>query len=250
MSEPHSQATPFGFAGADNWSRAGTFVRGTSVLFRMPAFILLASSMGYGALARDSGLDFGLTLVINAAFFALPGQIVLVDQIARGAALGSAAFAVALTAVRLLPMTVALMPFLRDNERLPRFGFLATHFIAITVWVDAMLRLPHLPPSKRFTYFLGIGVAMLTTMMSGSALGYLLAASVPPALSAALLFMSPAFFWLSQIGTARQPADWVALSIGCVLGPVLFHWLPGFDLLLAGLIGGTIAFIVARWQKT
>ncbi len=55
-------------------------------MFRVPAAVLCASSMGYGALARDSGLDLGMTLFINTTLFALPAQVVLVDQIGRGAA--------------------------------------------------------------------------------------------------------------------------------------------------------------------
>ena len=216
------------------------------MMFRVPAAVLCASSMGYGALARDSGLDLGLTLFINATFFALPAQVVLVDQIARGAALSGAAFAVALTAIRLLPMTVSLMPLIRNGDRLPKFGFLAVHFIAISVWVDSAVRLPLLPPPKRFAYFLGMGLGMMATTLTGSSIGYLLASSVPTIVSAALLFMSPTFFWLSQVGTARLPADWLAIAIGCVIGPLLFQIVPGLDLLLAGLIGGTIAFVVGK----
>ncbi len=216
------------------------------MMFRVPAAVLCASSMGYGALARDSGLDLGLTLFINATFFALPAQVVLVDQIARGAALSGAAFAVALTAIRLLPMTVSLMPLIRNGDRLPKFGFLAVHFIAISVWVDGAVRLPKLPPEKRFAYFLGMGLGMMAATLTGSSIGYLLASSVPTIVSAALLFMSPTFFWLSQVGTARLPADWLAIAIGCVIGPVLFQIVPGLDLLLAGLIGGTIAFFVGK----
>ena len=216
------------------------------MMFRVPAAVLCASSMGYGALARDSGLDLGLTLFINATFFALPAQVVLVDQIARGAALSGAAFAVALTAIRLLPMAVSLMPLIRNGDRLPKFGFLAVHFIAISVWVDGAVRLPKLPPEKRFAYFLGMGLGMMAATLTGSSIGYLLASSVPTIVSAALLFMSPTFFWLSQVGTARLPADWLAIAIGCVIGPVLFQIVPGLDLLLAGLSGGTIAFFVGK----
>jgi predicted branched-subunit amino acid permease len=205
--------------------------------------------MGYGALAKDSGLDLALTLFINAIFFALPAQVVLVDQIARGAALGGAAFAVALTAIRLLPMTVSLIPLMRNGERLPRFGFLAVHFVAISVWVDGTLRLPYLPPPKRLPYFLGMGLGMMMATLTGSTTGYILASSVPPTVSAALLFMSPTFFWLSQVGTARLLPDWLAIGLGCVIGPLLFQFVPGLDLLLAGLIGGTIAFIVGKRRQ-
>ncbi|MFY0610540.1 MAG: AzlC family ABC transporter permease [Hyphomicrobiaceae bacterium] len=246
MTEPIAKAQAFGFDGAATWSPLGTLARGMTILFRVPAAVLCASSMGYGALAHDSGLDLGLTLFINATLFALPAQVVLVDQMARGATLAAAAFAVALTAIRLLPMTVSLMPFIRDGDRRPRFGYLAAHFIAISVWVDCMLRLPALPPPKRFAYFLGMGLGMMVATLTGSTIGYLLASSVPPVVSAALLFMSPAFFWLSQVGTAKIVPDWVAIAIGCIIGPILFQLVPGLDLLLAGVIGGTIAFMIGK----
>jgi len=237
------------FDGAAEWSPFGTFARGATMMFRVPAAVLCASSMGYGALARDSSLDLGLTLFINATLFALPAQVVLVDQIARGAALGGAAFAVALTAIRLLPMTVSLLPLLRNGKRLPRFGFLAVHFVAISVWVDGVMRLPLLPPAKRFTYFLGMGFGMMIATLTGSTIGYLLASSVLPVISAALLFMSPAFFWLSQIGTANRRADWIAIGLGCTIGPILFQLTLGLDLLLAGLIGGTVAFVIGKRER-
>ena len=240
---------PVKFDGAANWSTLGTLARGASSLFRVPAAVLCTSSMGFGALARDSGLDLGLTLFINATVFALPGQVVLVDEIAGGAALLGAAFALALTAVRLLPMTVSLMPLIRSGDRLPPFGFLAVHFVAISVWVDAVVRLPALPREKRYAYFIGMGLGMLLATLIGTAIGYGLASSVSPVISAALLFMSPVFFWLSQVGTARLAADWLAIGIGGVVGPLLFLFAPGWDLLLAGLIGGTIAFLVGRRQR-
>lgn len=205
--------------------------------------------MGYGALARDAGLDLALTLYINALFFALPAQVVLVDQIARGAALAGAAFAVALTAIRLLPMTVSLMPLLRDDEKPNRFTFLATHFVAISVWVDGVIRLPMLPPSKRLIYFIGMGLGMMSATLTGSAIGYTVSSSVPSILAAALLFMSPSFFLLSQIGSARTGVDLAAVALGAALGPMFYIIAPGLDLLLAGAFGGTIAFVLSKRSK-
>lgn len=206
--------------------------------------------MGYGALARDSGLDLGLTLFIHAIFFALPAQVVLVDQIARGAALSGAAFAVTLTAIRLLPMTVSLMPLLRNVDRLPWYGILSAHFVASSVWVDSFVRLPKLPPRLRLTYFLGMGLGVLAITLLGTAIGYHLASMVPPLIAATLLFMTPIFFLLSQVGSARLPADWVAIAIGCALGPILYQVVPSLDLLLTGLVGGTVAYLLNRRART
>lgn len=249
MNAPASPPDNLQLESAETWSTAQTLLRGATIAFRVPGLVLSVSSMGYGALARDTGLDLGLTLFINATFFALPAQVVLVDQIARGAALSGAAFAVALTAIRLLPMTVSLMPLIRTGDRLPWTGVLAAHFVAISVWVDGFTRLPRLPKRSRFRYYLGMGLGMLAATLTGTTVGYFLASSVPPVIAATLLFMSPSFFLLSQIGSARLPADWVAVALGCVLGPVLYKLVPGLDLLLAGLIGGTIAYVINRRSR-
>ena len=100
--------------------------------------------MGYGALAHDAGFELGQTLLISASFYALPAQVIFVDQMARGASLAAAAFAVTLTAVRLLPMTVSMMPYLRDPE-LPRcVVFPIAHFMAVTSWIEGNRVLPGL----------------------------------------------------------------------------------------------------------
>jgi hypothetical protein len=38
--------------------------------------------------------------------------------------------------------------------------------------------------------------------------------------------------------------DLLAIGIGCVLAPVFYLLMPGFDLLATGVIGGTLAFLL------
>ena len=46
-----------------------------------------------------------------------------------------------------------------------------------------------------------------------------------------------------------RPNDVVPLGAGLVLGPVFFIAAPGFDLLLSGLVGGTIAYLVGARSR-
>lgn len=239
-----------GLDGTGEWGQLRAFFMGATILLRAPGVVLFGAAMGYGALARDAGLDLGLTVFLTAVFFALPAQIVLIDQVARDALLVGAAFAVALTAIRLLPMTVSLIPFLRHNGRLSPAGFFATHFVAASVWIEGSKRLPLLPTRVRVAYFLGLGLGMLCATATGSTAGFLVAKALPPLLSAAFLLMSISYLLLSLIGSMKIKADWVALVSGVILGPVLYLLVPGFDLLLAGLIGGTIAFAAARRMRS
>jgi predicted branched-subunit amino acid permease len=230
-------------------SRGHAFCRGLLIAFTVPGCVLFSTSIGFGALARDSGFALGHALFLTAGVYALPAQVVLIDQLARGAALAAAAFAVTLTAIRLLPMTVTMIPLLRDEENPRWLEVLACHFIAVTAWIEGHRRLPHLPGHLRLAHFLGIGCGMATATSFGSITGFFLAGTVPPVLSAALLFMTPLYFLLSMLLTARTGPDLLAVALGCLLGPPLFLAMPGFDLLATGLLGGTAAYLAGRRRR-
>src|SRR5208282_4690933 len=82
-----------------------------------PAAVLGLSFVGFGVLCHGTQFGLAAALYTTVFVFALPAQVVLVDQIARHVPLWSAALAVAFTGVRLLPMTVSLLPHLRAGRR-------------------------------------------------------------------------------------------------------------------------------------
>ncbi len=261
MSETSSDndATAASVGGAPRWvagaGRARAFLYGVMVAPMVPGLILLASAAGFGVLAHDAGLSLSQSLLVMALYFGLPAQVAVADQLARDASFWSCAFAVALTGVRLLPMTVTLVPYLREprgegvgaaSGRAGIAQVLAVHFVAVTAWLEGMRTLPQLPGQLRVAHFLGIGTGLLSMTLVGTAAGFLLVGVVPAVVGAVLLFVSPAYFLLSLIDGARVPADWWAIGLGCALSPIMYFLAPGFDLLLAALFGGTVAFFLGR----
>jgi len=229
-----------------NGSQLGAFARGLLLVLSVPAAVLFATALGFGALARDGGFTAGHAAFMSVGMFALPNQVVLVDQLARHETLAAAALAVTLAAFRLLPMTVTLAPLFRGSRPRWPLELLATHFIAITTWIEANRRLPQLPPDLRLPYHLGSGVAIAAMMLLGTLAGYLLVGGVPAIVAAALLFMNPLYFILSLVATSRSRMDIAAIVAGCALAPVLYALAPGFDLLATGIIGGTLAYLWGR----
>jgi predicted branched-subunit amino acid permease len=225
-------------------TQIGAFASGLSLILSVPSALLFAAGLGFGALARDGGFSIAHTAFITASMFALPNQVVLVDQLARNETLLAVAFAVGLAALRLLPMTVTIVPLLKGGRPRPALEALAVHFVAVTPWIESQRRLPSVPAGLRLATYLGLGLAFWATMMAGTMAGYTLAASVPAPVSATLLFLTPIYFLLSLLATARVRMDLLAVGLGCALAPVLYVLTPGFDLLATGLIGGTLAFLL------
>ena len=153
----------------------------------------------------------------------------------------------ALTAVRLMPMTVILMPLLRGHGG-GRLRELATvHFVGVTQWLEGLRRLPEVPVHLRLVHYLGIGVSVSSGTLAGSALGYLLTDAVPAWVVAALLFMTPLYFLLSLIETSsRSLTDRYALVLGVTCGPLAYLVAPDFDLLITGLGAGTLGWMLGR----
>lgn len=220
--------------------------RGARETTIIPAALLFTTFIGFGALTSETGLSLLDTLFMSAFIYALPGQVVLVDQIGRGASIVTAALAVTATGVRLLPMTVALLPMIRDRGIPKWMEFAAAHFVAVTVWVESLRRAPAVPRHLRAAYVLGIGIWLVFASCCGALIGFLLAANVPPVIAAALLFMTPLYFMLAMIGSARGVEGLAPIILGGMLGPLFHMLIPELDLALAGLVGGTLSFWISR----
>jgi predicted branched-subunit amino acid permease len=182
--------------------------------------------------------------------WASPAQVILYGGLAAGVALPAIAIAVCLSSIRFLPMTIAILPLLRHpGQRLP-VQLLAAHYVAVTVWVENMRRLPAIPPAERAAYYFGFANATLAVSCMLTGLGYVLAGAVPAPLAAGLLFLPPLFFALSLAAGSRTAADWSAPALGFLLTP-LSTALAGkdFDLLVTGVVGGTVAYGIRQARR-
>jgi hypothetical protein len=85
--------------------------------------------------------------------------------------------------------------------------------------------------------------------VSATAAGFYLAASLPPLMSAALLFLTPLAFLMSTLRNARLLVDRLALALALVLGPLFAYWQIGLDLMWSGIVAGTLAYAVHRVRE-
>lgn len=212
----------------------------------VPAIVLMSAFIGFAGLTREAGISLAEAVFMTLFVWALPAKVVLLGAIMSGTSLPATAFAVALSSIRLTPMVVTLLPELRAPGTRKWVLYLLSHFIAVTSWVLAMEKIRNVPRDMRTAWYGGLGAALLFVSTSVVAVTYVVAGALPPVLSAALLMLTPMYFLTSLWGSARETASYFAMAFGLVLGPLFHLWLPGFDLLAAGIVGGGAAWLLHR----
>jgi predicted branched-subunit amino acid permease len=217
---------------------------GTTVL----ALVLFATYLGIGALAHDTNFSLGWVLASTLLIWAGPAQIILISTLGSGATVVQAAVAVTLSAIRLFPMVVSVLPMLRTPRTKRRHLLLVTHFIAVTLWVECYRLLPRVPRERRVAFVHGLGCALLINCMIATTIGYQLAANLPPLFAAAILMLTPLAFLLSTARNCREISDVLALALGLALYPAIAMLQTGVDVLISGLSAGSIAYAVHWWR--
>lgn len=233
----------------DDASHLRWFLRGSWEAVSIPVLMLMSAILGFAGLAREAGFSLAETLFMSAVIWALPAQVVLIGAVMSGATIFGAAFAVALSSIRLLPMVVALVPELRGPRTRKWVLYALSHFIAITSWVMAQRLLPGVPRDMRTAFYGGLAITIVVANLVVVAVVYVVAADLPPTLSAALLLLTPMYFLTSMWGSARERAGHVAMLVGLVLGPTFHAVVPEIDLMATGIVGGGLAYAFHRFSR-
>ena len=106
-------------------------------------FLVLAGTyIGIGALAHDFGFCAWWLALSTVLVWAAPAQVILISALGGGAPLLEVALAVTLSAIRLFPMVVALLPLLRGERTRLRDLLLPAHFTSVSMWVESLRLLP------------------------------------------------------------------------------------------------------------
>jgi predicted branched-subunit amino acid permease len=220
-----------------------------SVASTVLSLVLFATYLGIGALAHDTHFSLGWALASTVLVWAGPAQIILISTLGSGATMVQAAIAVTVSAVRLFPMVVSVLPMMRTPQTKRRHLLLVMHFIAVTLWVECFRLLPQVPRERRIAFAHGLGVGLGSVCLTATALGYGLAANLPQLFAAAILLLTPLAFLLSTARNCRQLADVLALVLGLALFPLVSMLHTGVDILISGVSAGSIAYGAHWWRE-
>ena len=226
----------------DHPSQTHWFLVGMRGLFSLPAIILMLSFVGFAAFTAEANIPVGQVMFMTGMVWALPAKVILVGSMLSGAHIATAFIAVTLSSVRMMPMVAALIPEIRTSRTPTWLLLIISHFVAITAWVFAMETVRDVPRYGRVAFFAGFGVTLTVTNILLVGLVYGAVSEFPPIVSGCLFFLTPVYFLTSIWISARHRVIYWALGIGLALGYLFAVVAPEYDILLTGIIGGTLAW--------
>ena len=213
---------------------------------RSPAIPLSACFIALGALLKDAGFNIQQSAASSFFTYALPGQLVMAESLLLGASILNIFIAVWLVNFRLYPMTVSLFPLL-DHKSQPKWKYyLSCHFLAVTSWLIAKDGYKEIDKKHRIDFWIGIGIGTWSTAILMTLIGFLGADLLNKDMLIGLAIVNPIYFFCMMIGAMKNLSVSISVILGTVLGPVIFLFSPEWSLLFAGLISGSIAFLIGE----
>ncbi|NCU55502.1 MAG: branched-chain amino acid ABC transporter permease [Candidatus Fonsibacter ubiquis] len=193
------------------------FKKGCFAALGIPGISLAASFFALGALFKNSGLNAIQSFLSTLIGFALPGQVVMAETLIVNGTLLNILIAVFLTNARLYPMTVNLVPVIRQKSR-PRWS--------------------------RFSFFLGLGSTLWILSTLATVIGFYAAGILSAKVFVALIFLNPIYFMCMIVSVLNKSHIVATVFLSVILAPILFLITPDWSVLLAGTISGIISYFI------
>ena len=216
-------------------------LKGIGAAFRLPVFVVAGSMLGFGSLARDSGISLAVAVTSTATVWGLPGQIAFVELFAVGAPVLAIVLAASMANMRFMPMAISMLPLFKADRIAWSWRYVLALLMSVNTWTLVMLHCPDMKEHHRAPYFVGLSVTCMIIGLSATALGYYLAGTLPVFITVSLIFLN--FMYFSFVfASARQRNILLAVGFGALLGPMMHLVSPDWGLPVCGLIAGTAAY--------
>ena len=215
----------------------------------LPAFILLFTMMGFGSLARGAGFGADMAALASLLIWGLPGQLAMVELTATGQGIIAIVFACSLANARFLPMVVSFVPAMSRGRSSLAGMLLDAQLLSINSWAVCLREFPHIEPGFRHRYYVTFAGSILAAAVAGTLLGYHGAVLLHGALVLGLIFVSPLFFAL-VLAAVPGRAERYSMILGCATISIAHHLFPSVDLLVTGVIGGSLGFAAGKFWKS
>ena len=198
----------------------------------------------YGTQTRVAGFSFLEHFLSTSIFYALPAMLALVEGTMRQADVISIALAVFFINIRLLPMTMSVIPTIRSKAEWK--NILSVHFVAMTTWITYLKWHLDVEEKRRVGFYFILAIILWTAANFMGVMGYFIAGLVGQKLLTALIFSNPLYFLCLLLEQTKKRNIFWAILLGCTLMPISYYFLPDVAVLTTGLVGGTLSFLISK----
>ena len=105
-----------------------------------------------------------------------------------------------------------------------------------------------IPREYRIDYWIGIGSATVSVSVIGTFIGFSFSEYLNKDMMMGLAILNPVYFLCMMVGASRTIPVSLSVFLGTILGPLIYLFSPEWSILLAGVIGGTIAYLVGEYN--
>ena len=211
-----------------------------------PAVALGASFIAIGALFKNLGFNIQESIFSTVLTYALPGSLVMAESMLIGASLLNIFLAVWFVNARLYPMAVSLFPLMMHKSQPKWKYYFSCHFIAVSAWLIMKSNYKKIPKEYRIDYWIGIGSATVSVSVIGTFIGFSFSEYLNKDMMIGLAILNPVYFLCMMVGASKTIPVTLSVLLGTILGPIIYLFSPEWSILLAGVIGGTIAYLVGE----
>ena len=224
------------------------FFKGCRSIFThdSPAIALTCCFIAIGALLKNLGFNIQESIFSTVLTYALPGSLVMAESMLIGASLLNIFLAVWIVNARLYPMAVSLFPLMMHKSQPKWKYYFSCHFIAVSAWLIMKSNYKKIPKEHRIDYWIGIGSAAMCASIFGTFIGFSFSEYLNKDMMMGLAILNPVYFLCMLVGASTTIPITLSVLIGTILGPIIYLFSPEWSILLTGVIGGSIAYLIGE----
>ena len=211
-----------------------------------PAIALTCGFIAIGALLKNLGFNIQESIFSTVLTYALPGSLVMAESMLIGASLLNIFLAVWIVNARLYPMAVSLFPLMMHKSQPKWKYYFSCHFIAVSAWLIMKSNYKKIPKEHRIDYWIGIGSAAMCASIFWTFIGFSFSEYLNKDMMMWLSILNPVYFLCMLVGASTTIPITLSVLIGTILGPIIYLFSPEWSILLTGVIGGSIAYLIGE----
>ena len=203
----------------------------------------------FGTYLNSSGFNFLQSFLSSFFAFALPGQFVMAETLLSGGNLLNIFLAVLLTNARLFPMTVYLIPIIKNNNTPKWQLFLISHLVAATAWINMLEIKKKIKKKHRLAFFTGYAGFLWLNSVIFTLLGYLSSNFITKEILIGMVFFNPMYFLALTISNFKEKKLYIIFFLSVFFTPIFYFISSDWAVLLSGFLSGVIAHLYIKKFK-